>query len=248
MLSLGLPALGLSLIFSIALCVHAVKTGREMYWLFIILMFQPLGGVVYAIINVLPDVFGGSTARRIKSAAKQAMDPEREYREARQALQDTATVANRMRLAQAAEALGRFSEAEEQFRAAETGIHANDPALLLGRARALLELKRPEEALAQLQRLAREGEARTPQAAMAFGRAYQMLGRNAEAEEQLAYAAGRMPGLEGLARYTAFLAQTGRKDDARAQLAEIDRRVERTPSHFRKEAHAWRDLAAAGLR
>ena len=53
--------LGLSLVFSILLCVHVVRTGREMYWLMIILMFQPLGGVVYAIINVLPDLTGGST-------------------------------------------------------------------------------------------------------------------------------------------------------------------------------------------
>ena len=63
MMNMPLGLLALSLLFSILLAVHVVRTGREMYWLFIILMFQPLGGVVYAIVHVLPDIFGGSTAR-----------------------------------------------------------------------------------------------------------------------------------------------------------------------------------------
>ena len=37
-----LPAFGLSLLFSVGLCVHAVRSGQAMYWLFIILMLQPL--------------------------------------------------------------------------------------------------------------------------------------------------------------------------------------------------------------
>ena len=38
---------GLSLAFSIAMCIHAVRSGQQMYWLFIILAFQPIGGLVY---------------------------------------------------------------------------------------------------------------------------------------------------------------------------------------------------------
>ena len=36
---------GLSLAFSIAMCIHAVRSGQQMYWLFIILAFQPVGGL-----------------------------------------------------------------------------------------------------------------------------------------------------------------------------------------------------------
>ena len=38
--------IGFSLVFSILLCVHVVRSGREMYWLFIILAFQTVGGIV----------------------------------------------------------------------------------------------------------------------------------------------------------------------------------------------------------
>ena len=62
--------LGFSLLFSILLCVHVVRTGREMYWLWIILMFQPIGGAVYFFLNVVPDIFGGATAQKVSRAAR----------------------------------------------------------------------------------------------------------------------------------------------------------------------------------
>ncbi|MDO9222468.1 MAG: hypothetical protein Q7U20_02005 [Caulobacter sp.] len=243
-----LPAFGLSYLLAIALCVHVVRTGREMYWIFIMLAFHPLGGLVYFVANVLPEIIGGSTARRIGQAARQALDPEREYRTAKQAVDDSPTVGNRMRLASAASALGRFDEAERLYGEAAAGIHADDPALLLGRAKALIELNRSAEALPLLDQLGAQGEVgRTAPAALALGRAYHALGRTAEADAAYQWAAGRLPGLEGLARYTAFLAEVGRRDEALEALAEIDKRAAKTTSHFRKEARRWRDFAAEAL-
>lgn len=243
-----IPAIGLSLIFAICLCVHVVRTGREMYWLFIILAFQPLGGIVYFVIAVLPDLTGGSTARRLGQAAKNALDPEREYREAKLAEEDSPTVGNRMRLAAAAADLDRHDEAERLYAEAASGIHADDPSLLMGRAKALLELGRAAEALSVLERLGEQGDVgRTPQAALAMARAYHTLGRTAEADTAYQWAAGRLPGLEGLARYAAFLAEMGRGDEAREALVEIDKRAAKATAHFRKEARAWRDFAAEAI-
>ncbi len=240
--------IGFSLVFSILLCVHVVRSGREMYWLFIILAFQPLGGIVYALIAVLPELMSGSAARRVGQAAKRALDPEREYREAREAVEDSPTVGNRMRMASAAFALERFEEAERLYAEAATGIHAEDPSLLLGRARALIELDRHAEALPILEQLGELGEAgRTPQAALLMGRAYHALGRGSEADTAYQWAAGRFPGLEGLSRYAAFLAETGRRDEAQEAMVEIEKRAAKASGPFRREARYWRDFAAAAL-
>jgi hypothetical protein len=239
---------GLSIAFSVALCVHVVRTGREMYWLFIILMFQPLGGVVYAILNVMPDIFGGTTARRITVAARETLDPTREYREARQAVEDTPTVRNQSRLAAAAIGLGKYDEAERLYVEAAQGIHAEDPALLLGRANALLELDRPAEALSVLELLGQnESEGRTPAASLALGRAYEGVGRFSEAESAYQWAAQRLPGFEGLGRYAAFVARQGRRDEAQEAVAEMDKRLTKLAAQFRKEGRHWRDLAAKAL-
>lgn len=243
----SLPLIGLSLILSIALAVHVVRTGRELFWLWIILIFQPLGGLIYFIAIVLPELFRGPAAQRLERSARAALDPLREYREAKQACEDTPTVRNQSRLAQAASALGRHEEAERLYADAAHGIHVDDPALLLGRANALLELNRGADALAVLESLKAEPEGHTPAATLALGRAYETVGRNEDAEAFLRDASERLPGFEGMGRYAAFLARTGRKDRAREMVADMDKRLVRLASHFRKEGKHWRDLAAKAV-
>ena len=243
-----LPLFGLSLLFSIALCVHVVRTGQQMYWLMIILLIQPLGGLVYLIAIVIPSWTGGPTARRLQKSARETLDPTREYRAAKAACDDAPTVANQMRLARAAAGQGRYDEAETLYGQAAQGIHAEDPALLLGRAQALIELKRFAEALTVLDILGQDGDkGRTPAAALALGRTYEGLGRIGEADTAYQWAASRLPGLEGLGRYAAFLAHVGRRDEAAEALADIDRRLAKANPQFHKEGRIWRDLAARAL-
>ncbi len=243
-----LSAFGLSLLFSIALCVHVVRTGAAMWWLAIILMLQPLGGIVYLVAVVAPSLAGGPAARRLGQSARQSLDPTREYRQAKAANDQAPTVHNQMRLARAAAALGRHEEAERLWTEAARGVHAGDPVLLLGRATALIELGRFEEALNLMEVLGQDAEVgRTPQAALALGRIYEGLGRMAEADTAYQWAAGRIPGLEGLGRYAAFLARTGRAEEARDAVAEMDSRIAGANPRFRREGRAWRDLAARAL-
>ncbi len=236
-----------SLLVSVALCVHAVRTNQQIYWIFIILFLGPIGSAVYLIAIVIPEMAGGTRAKRIGMAARDALDPMREYRQAKAATDDTPTVHNRMRLAAAAASLGRHAEAEQLYGEAMQGIHADDPTLLLGRANALIELDRAAEAAPLIDRLVEEQAARSPATALAQARVLEALGRYAEADAAYQWAAGRLPGLEGLARYAAFLARAGRKPEAEDNLAEIDRRIARANPQFRREGRAWRDLAAQAL-
>jgi hypothetical protein len=244
MFGLPLPVLGLSMLFSVALCVHAVRSHQPLYWLWIILAFQPLGGLVYLIAVAGPDLMGGKTARAMGKAARDTLDPNRAWRLAKAAYDDAPTVQNAMKLAEAASGLGRWEEAESLYRSASQGLYADDPVLLLGRARALVELDRPAEALEALQPLLAAGVQPSPQTLLIQGRACQALGRVGDAERAYAACVVRLPGLEGLARQAALLAEIGRTDEAKAVLADLDKRTAKARSHFRREAKAWRDFAA----
>jgi hypothetical protein len=241
-----LPIFGLGLLFSIALCVHVVRTGQNMMWLYLILFLSPIGGVVYLIAVVIPGWTGGPAAQKARTAARDALDPTRGYRTAKAAVDDSPTVYNRMRLAAAAGELGRWDEAEALYRSAAQGVHAEDSALAYGLAHALVELGRYPEAAQMLEQL-EAANPRTPQTALQLARAYEGLGRMTDADAPYEYAAARLPGLEGIARQAVFLARTGRREQAQEALTEIDKRIERLNVRFRKEAKQWRDLAADGI-
>ncbi|MGZ5987118.1 MAG: tetratricopeptide repeat protein [Caulobacteraceae bacterium] len=237
----------LGMLFSIALCVHVVRSGQNMMWLYIILFLSPLGGIVYLIAVIVPQWTGGPAARKAREAARETLDPTRDYRQAKQAVEDTPTAHNRMRLAAAAGELGKWDEAEAVYRSAAQGVHAEDSALAYGLARSLVELGRYAEARPLLEKLEKDSP-RTPQTALQLARTYEGLGLIAEAEAPYHYAAARLPGLEGLARQAGFLARTGRKAEAEDALNEIDKRLARTNARFQKEGRQWRDLAAEAVR
>ena len=237
----------LSLLISIVLCVHVVRTNQQIFWIFVILFIPVLGSLVYLAAVVVPEMVGGTRAKRMGMAARDALDPTREYRTAKAAAADTPTVHNRMRLAAAAAVLGRHAEAEQLYAEAAQGIHADDPSLLLGRANALIELGRAPEAAPLIDKLVEEQPTRSPATALAQARVYEALGHYKEADAAYQWAAGRLPGLEALARYAAFLANTGHRQEAADNLAAIDRRIERSNPQFRRESRPWRDLAAQAV-
>lgn len=238
----------LSYLPSLLCGVHVVRTGREMYWLWLFVIAPMLAPAFYFFAVLMPEMMGGRTARNVGKAARQAIDPERDFRNAMRALEDTPTVGNRMKIAQAAAALGRWSDAEAQWALAADGHWADDPAVLKGHAEALLELGRYADALKRLEQLRTQGsEGSTPQIALLFARAYEGLGRNDEADDAFRFAADRVPGLESGARYVAFMAKTGRRDDAEIGFGEIERRYSKISPQLRAEARIWRDMAANAL-
>jgi len=244
----NLPSVILAYLPSLLCGLHVVRTGREMFWLWILVIAPVLGPLIYLIAVIAPELMAGRAAHAVGRAAHAALDPGREYRQAKEALAETPSAGNKLRLAVAAMALNRPDEAEALYRDAAQGQFADDPAMLAGHAQALLELGRYIEALNRLDQLRAQGPARdTPQIALAYARALEGLGRYQEADEPYRFAADRLPGLEAAARYAGCMAKAGRRDEARRALAEIDRRLPKIPSHFRAEARKWRDFAASAI-
>ncbi len=239
----------LSYLPSILAGIHAVRTGRAQTWLFIVVIAPILGPAIYFFSEIVPELLGGPTARKVGKAARQSLDPEREYRDASRAVEDSPTLANLIRMAQAAAGRGRWQEAEGIWRSCSYDHGAEDPVVLLGHANSLLELGEFKEALGKLEKLkdlGREGE--SGPAALAFARAYEGLGRLEEAESPFRFAADNVPGLEAGARYVAYLARAGRDYDAKIGLGEIERRYARISPSLRKDAKPWRDLASRAVR
>lgn len=224
--------------------VHAVRTGQNMYWLWLLMIGGSVGAAIYFFAVMAPDLAGGRTGRAAANTVKRIVNPQAEYSKALKELEETPTAGARIKAAQAAEALGRWDDAEAQWSLVATGLWKDDPAVLSGHARTLLELGRYADALEKLETLQAKDGGDKGDTALAFARAYEGLGRFDEAEAPYRYAADHVPGLEAGARYIAFMAKTGRSEDAAVGLAELDRRLSKISPALRGEARQWRDLAA----
>jgi hypothetical protein len=240
----AMPIVVLSIIIQIALIMHVIRTGRPNGWIFLILFAPGIGSAIYVLMEILPSTGIFPSFRKAEQKVIKALDPTRELRAAQEAFDLTPTVGNRLRLADASVEIGDFANAERLYKDCLEGQFIDDPTVLLGHARTLVELGRNQEALNrinQLRVLGREG----PAEALVFARAAEALGQVEDAEEAYAFASPRIPTLEAHARYIRFLRHVGKDVDALRELQEFDVRLSRVPRHFQSGARKWRTFAVA---
>ncbi len=151
-------------ILDVLLIVHAARTGRFMPWGFVILFLPGLGALVYVAFELAPEWFGSYGAQRARRSVAAALDPSRRYRALREELDVVDTVANRSALAEECLRIGRPQEALEHYEAILARPLGDEPAFLIGKARALVNLGRADEAVATLE------EVRPPCARLSFAR------------------------------------------------------------------------------
>lgn len=214
--------LGLHLIIAIFFAVHAVRTGRPMYWMLILFSFPLLGSIVYFAAVFLPHSRLERQARLAGHALQKRLDPGRDVREARQAFDLTPTAHNQMRLAAALLEAGQGAEAVAQYEACLQGPFAHDPELILGAARARLANGEAPAAIALLAPLqAKQPGYRAEEVGLALGRAYAASGRQAEAGEQFIAAAERAGSIESRVELALWARANGQGAVAQRELTEI---------------------------
>ncbi len=236
----------------VACAVHVLRNGRPPWWLLIILFFPLLGSLIYTIAEILPGLGTNRRVRMARDAAVRRIDPEREVRAAREALDTSDTVANRVRLGDALAEQENWSEAALSYLLALDKAPFGNDAIKLKYARACFEVGNAAEALKVLDELpqGRPG-AEADRASMLRGSALAELG---EAEAAIAIfrdLGTRMPGGEAQCREAGLLIEQGRESEAVAALAEVERRMRRLDAHEKmrhRDMYAWAERKLAELR
>jgi hypothetical protein len=232
--------LGLHVVIAIYFAVHAMRTGQDKYWLFILFAFPLLGSLVYAFAVWLPDARRSPQGHMVVRGVRQLLDPTRELREAQEALDISATPANRLRLADALLGAGRASESVVQYQAVLNGIYADDPQVRIHLARALVEAGQALEARVLLDKLmAEQPKLKSPDGHLIYARAVAALGDRERAREEFESLVSYYAGLEARARYAEVLLAW--QDQARlsALLAETRKISARMPAAARDINKEW---------
>jgi hypothetical protein len=231
-------------LLQIVCVVHVVRTGRPWMWIYILLFLPGLGVIAYAVVEILPGFFGSRAARGLQSQAISTLDPGRELRRRREALEEADTVDNRRLLAEALLAAGQHAQAMELYRGALTGIHADDPGMLLGLAQAAYGTGQYELALRTVLQLGEADPRYQPvEARLLHARILEALGRDDEAAQDYAALVTHATGEEVRCRYAMLLERHGDRSAAKALFEEILNRSRRAPRHYRRQEREWIDIA-----
>ena len=237
----------LHIAIAIYFAVHAVKTGRNTIWLFVLLAFPLLGSLVYLFAEFLPEKRHSRVVRNTGAALKALIDPKRALREAEQALEQTPSMGNRLALAQALLNADRAAEALPHFEACAQGNFASDPEALTGLARTQSALGQSAAAFQTLgQLLASQPERQTGELALLYAE-LAAVAAPAQAEAAFAVALRTQGGIATDSAWGCWLLAQGRAAEARPILAQVAKDARLGSSHSRDVNRAAIEKAAVAL-
>jgi hypothetical protein len=242
------PLLLLSFALQIACCVHVVRTGRPLYWVFILLVFSFLAVIIYFIAEILPDLRHNPSARRTVRNVRNRIDPDRDRRDAARLLKASDTPENRKRLAEESLRGGDYAQAAELFENALKGLYATDPDLMLGLAKAQFGLGDAAKARATLDALiAANPGFRSSEGHLLYARAVEDSGDLSAALHEYETVAQGYPGEEARVRYALLLRREGQVTRARDILQEVLDRSDAAPKYYQREQRDWIEAARREL-
>lgn len=240
---------GLHILIAVALAIHAMKTGRPFWWLYILLAVPALGAAAYVVIELIPEMARSRRARRLAGDIGTIIDPDREWRERLAQAEQVDSVDTKLALAEECERRENWPEAIRLYKLAATGVFADDPGLRYRLARARLGARDPNGALDVLDRLkADHPDFDSKDAHLVYARALEAAGRTDEALHEYEALNRSAFGFEARTRHALLLLKEGWPKDAMRLFGEVDQAARRPRVPLTPNDKDWVKVARAQLR
>jgi hypothetical protein len=239
----------LYIVIAVGLAIHAMKTGRSQWWLFILLLVPFIGSLAYVAIEIVPALFQTRAARRAAKGIGTALDPDKEFRARMAQAELVDSVDAKRALAEECEKRGQWADAIRLYKTAATGIFADDPAVLLGLARAQLGSGDAQGALDTLHKFEEvQPGYRNQEAHLLLARALEATGHVDEALAEYEAVSRYYAGFEARSRYGLLLQKQGRAQQARELFQEVVRASSARPVAVTPGDKEWIRVAKTNLR
>ena len=235
--------------FQILMIIHVVRTGRNMYWVMILLMAPGIGGLAYLIVEILPDLMNDYRARRAIRGVSKTLNPTGDLRQRQREHKLSGSVDAARHLASELMERGSYYEATQHYQKALTGLYEFDPDLMLGLATAQFGNEQYEEARETLELLIEKNpDFKSPVGHLLYAKAVEACGDDEKALGEYKVVAGSYAGAEAQLRYGLLLERLGQNDAALTEYEEILTAAELAPRHYRKAQREWINQAKDGVK
>jgi hypothetical protein len=232
----------------LGLIVHVLKTGRNRYWIMMLIFMPLIGGIAYLVIEMLPEFSNSISGQRAVRNVKKTLNPGADLRHHAAAWEQSPNVDNGRRYAEALLDTGRTDEAEEIANEALKGLFSTEPTLLLVKARIQFEQDRSNEAVETLETLQENNpDFRNAGGHLMYARALEADGQLEKAVREYSAVSGYFPGVEARYRLAMCLKITGNEKASTDELNSIINDSKLAPAHFRKSQKTWLDAVKREL-
>jgi hypothetical protein len=244
-----MPLIGLlHLMIAVGFAVHAMKTGRPQFWMYVLLFVPLVGSLAYVMFELVPELASTRRARRVTGGISEIIDPDREWRRRHEAASRTDSVDTKLALGEECERKGMWAEAVKLYETAAQGVFADDTALLFGLARAQLgagDARAAEDTLDRLR--AAHPSIQHQEAHLLYTRALEAQGRMAEAKQEYDALCGYYAGFEARTRYALMLLRNGEPSRARALFEDVVKAGNARSIQVLENDREWLKVAKANL-
>jgi len=238
----------LTYFIQILLIIHVLKTGRDRYWIWLLLFLPLIGGIAYLVVEIIPEFSSGITGQRTRRGVRNLIDPGADIRALAAAWEQSSNADNGRHYAQALLAAKRAAEAEDILDQVLDGFFKTDPALMLLKAQAQFDQEQWGPSLATLEDLQKHNpDLRSAEGHLLYARSLEHTGRSDEAIKEYRAVAGYYPGAQARFLLGLALKNSGQEDEAAEEFRNMIRDAELAPAHFRKNEKNWLDLAGREL-
>lgn len=226
--------LGLHVIIALFFAIHALRTGRPIYWLIILFSFPLLGSIVYFFAEYMPANKLNRGVQQVSKSALKLLDPSRELRDATQAFELTPTVQNRIRLSAALDDVGQYKEADAQFDACLKGPFTHDLELNFLAAKSKLHNNLPLPALNLLNKVRQiQADFRAEQVSLLLAKTHAEMGNAQMARDEYVNALNAFGSTDCKVEYALWAAKTGDIVTAKNLRADLEKTWQHWNSHTR---------------
>lgn len=228
--------------------VHVLRTGRPTQWLFVIMLLPVVGCLAYLFLEVLPEVKHGHTARRVTKDVGAIVNPDGELRRLTKEAMRTDSVQNKFDLAKECIGRGRYFEAKELLEQCLTGIHADDPHIMMAMARAQFGDRDFLGCAGTMDRLREVNpDFQSSEGHLLYARAKEGQDLHGEALAEYDALSAYYPGEEARCRHGLLLHKTGQLDQAEAAFRKVVESVDTGSKAYFRAQREWYELAKQHL-